>query len=274
MRSFITLGVLSLVGASALMACGDDDSTPSTGQGGTAGTAGTAGAAGAAGAAGSGGAGGAGQGGTAGAAGAGGNGPVAACTGCVEIDIPFSAAAQNALYQINYPAPGLDFSNAVITWSIQVLTPSATFSVHPQVQNGAFNNYQGYFAGPTTPLTAANFPPGVWTNVVLDLSTVPGVGEGGADAGADAGDAGIVVVDVDAGDAAPPAEFDKTRVEALQLQILGSAAGDATVLIDSVTITGVTGTTGATFTAGLEGLTLNNYAGSPTPPGTPAPVPH
>jgi len=184
----------------------------------------------------------------------------------VEIKIPFTAAAQQVTYQIGYAAPGLDFSNAVITWRVQPTSSLTTVSVHPTVQNGLFNGYQGYYAAPATVLSAANFPAGQFTNVVLDLTTVPGVG--GGDAGADAGDAG------DAG-AAVPAVFDKSKVEALQLVVIASGPGAADILIDSVAVAGVTGTTGATFTAGAEGFAVNTYANAELIPATtPAVVAH
>jgi hypothetical protein len=259
MRSFITLGVLSLVGAAALMACGDDDGTR---PGNTAGTGGRAGAGGGANA------GAAGRAGSAGVPGGGGAGgaaqvlPAVTCTGCVEVRVPFTAAGQRALYQLNYPTPGVDLSNAVITWKVQVLTPNAGIYVKPQVQNGG-PTYPGYFAAPQVAATAAAFPAGVWTTVTLDLSALPAApvdSDAGvvvvADAGADGGDAGAVVV------APGPTVFDKSRIEAVQLQIGSTAAGTGTalVVIDEVTITGAPGVTGATFNAGTEGFVLNANA--------------
>jgi hypothetical protein len=273
MRSFLTYGLISLVGVGALYACGDDSGDGTTpAQGGSGGGGGTAGAGGGAGSAGTAGQGGGGAGGL-GGGGAGGapSFPAATCTGCVQLNVPFSAPSQNALYQVNYPAPGLDFSTAVITWSVQLVGGGdPNLFVHLQVQNGA-PSYPGYFAAAQTALTAANFAAGQFVNVTLDMNTVPGVGGGadaGADGGADAGDAGTPAVG--------PTVFDKRRVEAIQLQI-GSGATFAgsqstAVAVDSLTITNVTGTTGATFNTGVDGLTLNNYAGSPTPVGTPPPA--
>jgi hypothetical protein len=277
MRSFLTYGLISLVGVAALYACGDDSGDGSaTGIGGAAGTGGTAGAGG----------GGAGTAGTAGAGGSGvsgggGSGGVASvpanCVGCVELEVPFTAAAQAALYQIVYPAPGLDFSNATITWSVQLLAGGdPNLFVKLQIQNGVALGYAGYYGAPALPLTAAAFAPGQWVNVVLNTATIPAVagaaGDAGApDGGADAGDAGVV---------APPVAgvFDKSKVEQLQFQLGSNATFTGTqnlaVEVDSVTITGVTGTTGATFNGGVEGLALNNYGGSPTPVGTPAVAAH
>lgn len=276
MRSFLTYGLISLVGVAALYACGDDsgDGTTTPGTGGTSGAGGSAGVGGGAGSTGVGG--GAGS----GVSGGGGSGGVASvpanCTGCVELEVPFTAPAQAALYQIVYPAPGLDFSNATITWSVQLLAGGdPNLFIKLQIQNGVALGYQGYYGAPATVLTAANFAPGQWVNVTLNTATIPavagGAGDAGApDGGADAGDSGVV---------APVAgAFDKSKVEQLQFQ-LGSTATftgsqNLAVEIDSVVITGVTGTTGATFNAGVEGLALNNYGGSPTPVGTPAVAAH
>jgi hypothetical protein len=278
MRSFLTYGFISLVGVAALYACGDDSGDGTTGpQGGSGGSAGagTGGSAGGSSMAGSGGGGAAGMSGSGGSGGA--TGATANCQGCVLMEIPFSAASQAALYQIVYAAPGLDFSNATITWKVQVLSGAkANLFVKPQIQNGMALNYAGYYNAPMTALTAAAFPANTFVDVVLNTATIPAAG-GGADAGADggavdAGDAG------DAGAAPAAGAFDKTKVEQLQIQFGSTAAFTGTqnlaVEIDSVAITGVMGTTGATFTTGVEGLTLNNYAGSPTPVGTGAPSAH
>jgi hypothetical protein len=146
--------------------------------------------------------------------------------------------------------------------------------VHPQVQNGAALAYAGYYNAAQTPLTGTTF-----TDITLDLTTVPAAGASAPDAGVDGGVDGGVVADAgDAGAVAPVSAFDKSKIEAVQLQVGSSASftgtANAVVLIDSVTITGVTGATGATFATGVEGLTLNNYPNSPTPVGTPAPIAH
>lgn len=274
MRSFLTYGLISLATVASLYACGDDsgDDGGGAGNGGSAGaTGGSGGSAGATG--GNGGSGGAtgGNGGSSGSAGAP-NQVAANCTGCVELDIPFAAANQSALYQFTYPPPGLDFSTAVITFRVQLLDgANANLYAKIQVQNGAALNYAGYYNAPMTALTAANFPAGTFVDLVVDMNTIPAAA--GGDAGADAGDA------TDAGDGGAPAPvaggFDKSLVEAVQLQIGSTAAFTGTqfttVEVDSVTITNVTGTTGAQFTAGVEGFALNNYPMSPTPVGT-APV--
>jgi hypothetical protein len=270
MRSFLAIGLISLTTA-ALVACGDDSST-----GGTAGTGGGAGA----------GASTAGTGGGAGTAGT--NGGVALCSGCVQLTIPFTAAAQSALYQFSYAAPGYDFSNAVVTWRIQTTTPNAGIFVQPRAQNGSrvapngATVYPGYYSADMTLLSAANFPAGDWHDVVLDFTKIAGVGV--PDAGVDTGDAAVTADAGDAGDAAATdagtaplsntVPFDKSEVEAIQLTVGATTAdtGTATILIDSVTITGVPQTTGATFIVSTDGLSLNNYSGSPTPPGTPAPI--
>jgi hypothetical protein len=277
MRAYLILGV-SLASA-CLLGCGDDSGSGITanGNGGSVATGGTGGTAGA--------------GGSSGAAGTG--SAQALCSGCVELEIPFTASGQGALYQISYSAPGLDFSNAVVTWKAQTTTPNDGIVLQPRAQNGsrvapAGNTvYPGYYGAPTKVLSSANFPADTWTDVVLDFTQVAAfappadAGAGAQDAGtlADAGDAGADASPSDAGTAAaaPPANtvaFDKSEVEALQLYV-SSMTGDAVdviLLLDAVDITGVPGQTGVNFTVTTDGLSLNNYAGSPTPPGTPAPV--
>jgi hypothetical protein len=277
MRSLLAIGLLSLTTVT-LFACGDDSGNGAN----TAGTGGEAGAGGSAGSSNAGTGGGAGSAGT--------SGGVALCSGCVQLTIPFTAAAQSALYQFSYSAPGYDLSNAVVTWKIQTTTPNAGIFVQPRAQNGSrvapngATVYPGYYNADMTPLTAANFPAGEWHDVVLDFTKIAGVGV--PDAGADTGDAAVATDAGDAGDAgvaaadaaaAPPAAtvpFDKSEVESIQLSVGATTAdtGTITVLIDSVTITGVLQTTGATFIVSTDGLSLNNYSGSPTPPGTPAPI--
>jgi hypothetical protein len=179
------------------------------------------------------------------------------------LQVPFTASGQRATYQINYN-PQIDLSNATITWLVQVLTPNAGLYVKPQLQNGA-PNYPGYFAAPSVAATAANFPAGSWTEVSIDVGALP------AAPGSDAGDA-----DVDAGDAGAPAGptvFDKSVIDAIQLQIGTTAAGTGTalVVIDGLTIEGAPGVTSATFNAGAEGFALNAFAEPMLiPTGTPA----
>src|SRR5688572_28047770 len=130
MRSFPTLGFLSLVSALALVGCGDDEGD-GNGNGGSSGS----GMAGNAGDGGTGGNGGNGGNGGSSMAGNGGGGGATACTDCAELVMPFTAAAQNVPYRFNHAAPGLDYSTAVITWNIIVETPNANISVQPQLQN-------------------------------------------------------------------------------------------------------------------------------------------
>jgi len=289
MRSFLTLGLISLVGASALFACGDDDSDGgnggTSGAGGSAGTGGSAGSAGSAGAGGSAGTAGSGAGGTAGS----GNTSLATCNGCVEIAVPVSGGntpanlADQAIFQFNLPA-ATDFTNAVITWKVMALENNDNFFVGTFSQNGPplHPAYDGVYPG-TAParqnLTAAAFPPNVWTNVVLDLSQYRSLvsADAGADAAppvvvADAGDAG------DAGAAGPgldPGAYDKSVTLFFGLQVGANAAftgtGTVHIAIDSVTLTGVTGVPDKLFTTGVDGLGLNAYE---APPGTVAPVHH
>jgi hypothetical protein len=278
MSRLVSLGLCGLLSALAFSACSDDeDGGPAAGSGGVAGTGGGAGTGGAAGG---------GAGGTSGngGGGAGGTGGVTvSCTGCVEITLPVTAADQaltpalnSAFYQFSFPAPGVDLSNATVTWRVQVLTPSANYYLQTASQNGTANNFAGNYVNYTT-LTETAFPAGQWVDVVQNLAALGGgAGDAGVgDAGGEApGDAGTG----DAGDAAaPPAtgEFDKSRVEsvALQVGVVSPNAGTVTIVIDSVTFTGVDATAvpNKTFDSGVEGLTLNTFQ---APPGAAAPVAH
>jgi hypothetical protein len=286
MRSFVALGVVSLVAFGGIAACGDD-SSDSPGLGGSGGTAGGAGRAGAGGggAGGAGGAGGRATGGTGGAGGAGGVGgaapALATCTGCVELIVPLSGAndgntgpnlADQVGYQFNFAAPGIDMTNGVITWRVQAVQNNANFFVNAYAQNGDnVDNTLDYASvyPAFTALTAANFPPGQWRDLVVDLA---------AYAAFVPADAGAPVPSADAGDAAAPLDpgnFNKAAVESIGIQV-GSTptfTGSAVlhIAIDSVTIAGVPGQVDRTFTAGAEGLALNMYQ---VPPGTQAPVFH
>lgn len=252
MRSFLSIGAITFVGAAALFSCGDDSSDPNPTNGGSGGAAGSAGGTAQGGTAGTGG--GSGTGGTSGGGGTGGGGSTAACTGCVELTVPFTAAGQRATFQINYPAPGVDLSNATVTWRVQTTTPNAGLYVKPQAQNGMALGYAGYYDPPAQALSAAAFPAGQWVDVTFDFADVPAVpaGDAGTDGGIDAGDAG----------APPAAGFDKSRVEAVQLQVGSTAAGTgtATVLVDSLTITNAPGVASPTFNAGAEGFALNMFS--------------
>jgi len=210
--------------------------------------------------------------------------PIATCTGCVELITPLAGANDNngttnladtAIFQFTYPTPGVDFTNGVVTWKVMALQNNDGFFVNTFAQNGPPDGYVGVY--PTyMALTAANFPPNTWVNIVLNIGAYRGTVT--ADAGVDAG--GATVADAgDAGDAGGPLDpgnaFAKERVQALGIQ-LGTTAtftgsGVAHLAIDSVTITGVPGQTGYTFDTTTEGLTANTYQ---LPPGTPAPVHH
>jgi hypothetical protein len=279
MRSFVTLGVLSLLGAAALVACGDDD--PGPGAGGSAGTSNNAGAGGRAGA---GGIAGSGTGGTPIAGGGGmGGAPVltgtATCTGCVELVVPVNGgnSAENMADQVGYqiaftPPPGVDMSNAVITWRLQAVENNDNFFLNLYAQMGA-PGYAGQYE-PYTALTAAAMPAGTFRDIVLDLSTIAPLG------GAPAGDAGPAVDAGDAGGGGAPrapqnAAFNKAQIESIGIQLGTSAAftgtGVVRVAVDSITIAGVPGQADRTFTAGAEGLAINMYQ---VPPGTLAPIVH
>jgi hypothetical protein len=271
MRSFVALGAISLVGAAALFACGDDSSGDGTagtsGAGGSAGTAGGAGTAGSAGTAGGG------AGGTAGTGGGGGTGgapaaPASNCTGCVQLTIQLPATPINATngtsigYQFGAAATAAPFDLTdvtSITWRVQALTTNANFFVQPYLQNGPPEDaaYNGSYAA-ISPLTAAAFAPGQWVDVTLNVAAL--ASGGGADAGADAGG--------DAGDAGgtPITAFDKSVTRAIGLNLGGTAtagAGQVSVEVDSVTVVGTSNFTTKPFTADVEGLTLNNYQNIP-----------
>lgn len=283
MRSFLTYGFISLATVASLYACGDDsgDDGGVAGSGGsTAGQGGTAGASNA----GNGGSGGATGGSTnGGSGGAGGAGPdvtpQATCTGCVELISPVTGPnnatnlADQAIFQFSYPAPGVDFSNAVITWRVMPVANNDNLFLNTFAQNGA-PGFAGVY--PTyLPLSTANFPAGQWRDVVLDLSAYRGTVT--PDAGADAGEPPVVADAGDAGPAGPldPGNFAKEFVQAIGIQIGAGAAltGSATVrvAVDSVTITGVPSQPGYTFDANAQGLATNPFE---LPPGTPQPVFH
>lgn len=267
MNKMVALGLFSLLGA-CVFSCGDDDDP--------VGSAGSAGAAGNAGNAGTGGGGMAGD----GMGGNGGNTMAGApCTGCVEITLPFSETGQQATFAISYAAPGVDFSNAVITWSVKIPTADDGAYIKPQLQNGAAN-YPGYYDAVQQATSAANFPASDWVDIVLDASAIgaSGVSDAGVAGETDAAVADAAVADAAVADAAVAdaaaadpgstrTEFDKAFVEALQLQ-LGTTTGTAplTVLVDSVTITGVTGVTGSNFDSAVDGFALNEFANAASIP--------
>jgi len=278
MRSYFTLGLISLVGAAAVFACGDDDGDG----GGTAGTGGTAGAGGGAGT--GGGAGNAGTGGSAGTAGTAGTGgggnltpPAANCTQCVQVTVPLPTTPLDTTNarsqaQANFVAAAtavpFDLRGVTsITWRVQALTTGANFYVAPFLQNSppeSDGTYPGSFSA-NTALTATAFPPGQWTNVTINI---PG-GAGTADAGADAGDAGPVVV-ADAGDAGTPpllTAYDPTYTRIIGLAVGGTAAAAGELVsieIDSVTVTGTSNFTTKTFDTSVDGLALNTGYQFPT----------
>jgi hypothetical protein len=276
MRNLMTLGVCSLATVLAFTGCGDDDGGNSTG--GTGGMAGSAGSSGSAGTAGGGMGGSAGSAGSAGMAGSAGTTGMTAitCTGCVELTVPipatpvtatgsqagfvFSAAATDAPF---------DLTNVTtITWRIQVISAETGYVVQPVLQTAppedpayAFGAYPAQVA-----LTPAAFPAGEWVDVPIDVSALAGAIGGDADAGVDAGEA-------DAGPATLTA-FDKSKVRSITLNVgaLATAGeGIASIVVDSVTVTGTSNFTTKTFDTDAEGLTLNMFQ---VPPGTQAPIFH
>jgi len=281
MRSFLTYGAISLVGIAALYACGDDsgDGTTSTagsgGQGGTAGS-GAGGSSGGTSMAGAGG-------GGAGTAGTGAGGapsiPASNCTGCVQLSVvvpatPVSATAgSQGGYIFSAPATAapFDLTNVTtITWRVQALTTNATYFVQPFLQNAppedpayAFGSYPVQVA-----LTPAAFAAGMFVDVPMAISALPG--GGGADAGADSGaDAG------DAGAGATLTAFDKSKVRTIGLNVGAgptATAGVVSVEVDSVTVAGgPSNFTSKTFDTGVDGLALNMYM---VPAGTLPPAAH
>ncbi len=261
------LAILDAVGGSSgNMGEGVGGASPS-GSGGEAGSlSGSGGGAGLA----SGGSGGSGVGGTASLsnAGAAGDGavtpdagdefepPEAICTGCVELTVPFAPLAsglqQQAIFQLNY-TPALDFSNAVVTWRVQVLEGlnRSDLNLYLVTQNGEAQLFNGVFGTPRAFTAQNGFVAGNWTDVGLDVSAspVPAAGD--------------------------TTSFDKRVVQSVAIIIAaaGNLAGPITarVLVDSVTIAGVPASGGATFTLSSEGLILNQYE---VPPGTGQPIHH
>lgn len=293
MRNFVVLGMVSLAFA-GMAACSDDDTGDGPGLGGSGGGTPTGGSSGSGGA--SGGAGG--TGGSAGSAGGGGGGaggtgapppdvtPLATCTGCVELIAPVVGprSADNVADEASYIFPlgaPVDLSDAVITWRIAAVQPNANYTVVLFAQNGQALNFAGAYA--ETTLDPVAFPANEFREIGLDLASVAAApGDGGVpDAGEP--DAGGVGAAVDAGDAGGPVivpptvidAFDKSQIIQLGVFVGVNEAftGSATVrvAVDSVTVSGASGQPERTFTAGTDGLTINQYN---VPPFTPLPVHH
>lgn len=287
MRSFLTYGLISLVGVAALYACGDDSGDGTTSTGGSPGTGGTAGAGG----------GGAGMAGTAGvgAGGAGGSAgsaavvvPDANCAQCVQLTTPIPAAPldttgmrSQATYALSAPATAapFDLTNVTsITWRVKALTPNANYYVQPFLQNRPpeDSSYKGDYTEPPVPLTPATFTADAWVDVVVNVAAQPGPAGGGADAGTDAGstaDAG------DAGAAAPPAgalaAYDKSKTRYVGIYVGALSAGHpglVSVEIDSVTVLGASNLTTQTFDANVGPMVIDT--GYQSPVGAVAPAFH
>jgi hypothetical protein len=298
MRSFLALGIVSLVASAGIAACGDDDTNNPIGPGGSGG-GGTGGsgaggdAAGGAPTGGTGGSGGTANGGTGGSGGVPPDvAPLATCTGCVELIAPVvgprsqTNVADEASFIFSLGAP-VDFSDSVITWRIAAVQPNANYSVVIFAQNGQALNYTGVYA--ETALQPAAFPANQFRDISLDLAVIPPApGDAGVPdasvppvAEPDVVDAGAV--DADAGDAGGPVStppnvsvgFDKSQIIQIGIFVGVNEAftGNATVrvAVDQVSITGVPGQVDRTFTAGVEALAINPYN---VPLGTPAPVFH
>jgi len=286
MRSFLTYGLISLVGVAALYACGDD-SGDGTGAGGAAGTGGSAGG-GVGGGAGNAGTGGSAGGGVGGSAGGGAVvAPASNCTQCVQLTTPIPAAPldtagmrSQATYVFSAPpaGPPFDLTNVTsITWRVKALTPNANYYVQPFLQNRPpeDSSYKGDYGEMQVPLTPATFTADAWVDVVVNVAAQPGPVGGGADAGTDAGstDAG------DAGAVAAPggalAAFDKSKTRFVGLYVGAVVAGHpglVSVEIDSVTVVGTSTFTTQTFDTTAGGLVINTDYQSP--PGAIAPAFH
>lgn len=272
MRSFLALGVVSLVAFAGMAACGDDDTnTRPGGIGGTGGAAGRGGAGGAGGGAGGRAAGGAG-GATGGAGGAPAAAPSANCTGCVQLSVPVGgtlpvgATNFQAGFVINSDTPAAPFDLTdvdTITWRIQALTTNAAYYVQAFLQTAPPEDPRyayGFYAG-NVALTPAAFAPGMWVDVSVDVAAI----------GATVGDAGAEPPTVDAGDAGVTllTAFDKSKTRSIGIQVgaLPTApTGFVSIEVDSITVTGTSTFTTKTFAANAEGLTLNTYQ---APTGTP-----
>lgn len=254
-----------MLGAAALVACGDDDGGDGTGA--TGGRGGSAGGAGRAGSGGLGGAGGTAVGGNggssmAGAAGApGGTACVGAAEGgCARITVPVDAATDNGDFEIDLGVAGVDLSATTVTFRVKSLAATGG-AVQVYVKNGAPQSYQGYYTGYRTLATTTAF-----TDIVVNLSacSLPG---GGADAGAgDAGDAGGGGGATLCGPATGNV-FDTRAIRFVGLQLLAPAAApfaDASIDVDSIKFS-VNPPANFLFTAGVEGLAGN--VGAPPPAG-------
>lgn len=296
MRSIVTLGVVSLVVAAGMVACGDDSSDDGPSLGGSGGTSSGAGGGGTGGApGGSGGTGGTPSGGTGGTSGGtggtGGSGPntdpLATCTGCVELIAPLTGpndngGTTNEADQVGYQfaAPTgtvIDFSDAVITWRVAAVAPDANTSITLYAQNGEAQGYAGayqFFA-----LDPTAFPANTLRDVSIDLRAVPaapsdaGAPEPPADAGAGDGGAPVLPMVVNGNGGAIP--FDKSQITqfGITLGVSGTFTGSTVlrVAVDQVTFQGTSGQADRTFTTGIESLAINQYQ---VPPGTREPVHH
>lgn len=267
MTKLVSLGAFGLLGALAFSACSsDEDDGPAAGSGGVAGSgAGNGGAAGG----GSGGAAGGGAGGVSGSGGAGGTEQQgAACTGCVRLDVPFTAELQTANYQFTLAAP-VDFSTTVVTVRFRVNSFAGNAGgLQLYVQNGA-PDYPAYGFELYRNIGAASTD---FQTITLDLNTVAAPVDG--DAGVpDAG--GVVVADA-GGDAGPglfvPTNgFNKTAVSIIGFQVTsggtftGATFGTAQIDIDSITFTPAGVTPDRTFATEADATA---FAGVGTPLGT------
>ncbi|MEY4547597.1 MAG: hypothetical protein RL685_3792 [Pseudomonadota bacterium] len=277
MRSFLTYGLISLVGVASLYACGDDSDDGGTGGNGGTGNGGTAGA-GNGGTAGSGNLAGNGGGGATSVGGTGGAptavAPTANCTGCVQLSVlipatPVATTGSQAGYIFSAPATAAPFdlsAVSTITWRVQALTTDATYFVQPFLQNAPPESSDYFGSYPAlVPLTAATFAANAWVDVVIDVAAI---GATDGDAGVDAGPGTPPVVDAGDAGVTPLTAFDKSKVRTVGLNVGAGPTGTAgfvSVEVDSVTVVGTSNFTTKNFATDAELLGLNMFM---VPPGT------
>jgi len=167
----------------------------------------------------------------------------------VELVVPVTGPDQAASFRFLFDQP-TDFSQASLTWRVQVLEPdtNTNFYLTTDVQiitgPGIFENY--------TVLSPYNFSPGEWLDLSVDVSAhPPRMVEPGAAVGFDYRAVQLVVLTL--GTTPTFASTDTIRV-----------------LVDSLTVSGVPSFTSRDFSTGTQGLGL--AAGAP--PGTSEPIFH
>jgi hypothetical protein len=177
-------------------------------------------------------------------AGAGGADDEPPCTGCVEIIVPFDGTPSVANFQIELldPQPALDFSTGTLEWSVQALGLDPELGLKVSAQNGAELGYVGLYTEPHVPLVSPDFGAEVWTTLRLDVGAFSPAGENVGSASDN------------------PGAFDKTRLRVLGLELgVRTDAGrpiELHLLIDRLTIGGVSGADVFDFSDGIDGFVL------------------